>query len=161
MYSSSLNVQEYMVTISNKIIEDAVKAVREDCSMENIKWVDNIFYWFTWCEFECWFFRRLAETIKKYRPESMEVKNVRKLWSFQKWYIVHWRSIIISTIFFQLNKKTFKWARILTASLVFISPHIYGYMGSIFHFHFDFLQENIGYWQYLSLSVKNDVTQWP
>ena len=85
VYSSSLNVQEYMVTISNKIIEDAVKAVREDCSMENIKWVDNIFYWFTWCEFECWFFRRLAETIKKYRPESMEVKNVRKLWSFQKW----------------------------------------------------------------------------
>ena len=82
VYSSSLNVQEYMVTISNKIIEDAVKAVREDCSMENIKWVDNIFYWFTWCEFECWFFRRLAETIKKYRPESMEVKNVRKLWSF-------------------------------------------------------------------------------
>jgi len=57
--SKTMTIKEYMVTISNKIIEDAVKAVREDCSMENIK--------------------RLAETIKKYRPESMEVKNVRKL----------------------------------------------------------------------------------
>merc|ERR1712181_132842 len=54
-----MTIKEYMMTISNKIIEDAVKAVREECSLENIK---------------C-----LAETIKKYRPESMEVKNVRKL----------------------------------------------------------------------------------
>jgi len=54
-----MTIKEYLMTISNKIIEDAVKAVREDCSLENIK---------------C-----LAETIKKYRPESMEVKNVRKL----------------------------------------------------------------------------------
>ena len=105
MYSSSLNVQEYMVTISNKIIEDAVKAVREDCSMENIKWVDNIFYWFTWCEFECWFFRRLAETIKKYRPESMEVKNVRKLWSFQKMIDCSFKINYYQHNFFQLNKK--------------------------------------------------------
>ena len=36
------NVQEYLVTISNKIIEDAVKAVREDCSLENIKWVQRL-----------------------------------------------------------------------------------------------------------------------
>ena len=107
VYSSSLNVQEYMVTISNKIIEDAVKAVREDCSMENIKWVDNIFYWFTWCEFECWFFRRLAETIKKYRPESMEVKNVRKLWSFQKMIDCSFKINYYQHNFFQLNKKTF------------------------------------------------------
>merc|ERR1712032_499524 len=57
--AKTMTIKEYMVTISNKIIEDAVKAVREDCSLENIK---------------C-----LAETIKKYRPESMEVKNVRKL----------------------------------------------------------------------------------
>jgi len=54
-----MTIKEYMMTISNKIIEDAVKAVREECSLENIK---------------C-----LAETIKKYRPESMEVKNIRKL----------------------------------------------------------------------------------
>jgi len=57
--AKTMTIKEYLVTISNKIIEDAVKAVREDCSLENIK---------------C-----LAETIKKYRPESMEVKNVRKL----------------------------------------------------------------------------------
>ena len=38
------NVQEYLVTISNKIIEDAVKAVREDCSLENIKWVRSLFW---------------------------------------------------------------------------------------------------------------------
>jgi len=57
--AKTMTIKEYMVTISNKIIEDAVKAVREDCSLENIK---------------C-----LAQTIKKYRPESMEVKNVRKL----------------------------------------------------------------------------------
>jgi len=57
--AKTMTIKEYLVSISNKIIEDAVKAVREDCSLENIK---------------C-----LAETIKKYRPESMEVKNVRKL----------------------------------------------------------------------------------
>lgn len=55
----TMTVREYMVSISNKIIEDAVKAVRENCSIDNI--------------------RHLADTIKKYRPESSEVKTVRKL----------------------------------------------------------------------------------
>ena len=64
-----------MVTISNKIIEDAVKAVREECSLENIKWVQILVL------YETSISRCLAETIKKYRPESMEVKNVRKLWA--------------------------------------------------------------------------------
>ena len=32
------------MTISNKIIEDAVKAVREDCSLENIKCVCCLFW---------------------------------------------------------------------------------------------------------------------
>lgn len=57
--SKTMTIREYMVSISNKIIEEAVKAVREDCSMDNI--------------------RHLADTIKKYRPESAEIKNVRKL----------------------------------------------------------------------------------
>lgn len=57
--SKTMTIKEYMVSISNAIIEEAVAAVRQDCSSENI--------------------RRLAETIKKYRPESAEVKNVRKL----------------------------------------------------------------------------------
>ena len=70
--------------------------------------------------------------------------------------------LLLAQFFSNLIKKTpLEWARILTASLLFFSGHIIGYMGSIFHFHFDFLQENIGYLQYLSLSVKNDVTQWP
>jgi len=55
----TMTMREYIVTISNKIIEDAVKAVRDDCSINNI--------------------RHLAETIKKYRPESSEVKSVRQL----------------------------------------------------------------------------------
>jgi len=57
--SKTMTIKEYMVSISNKIIEEAVAAVRQDCSSDNI--------------------RRLAETIRKYRPESAEVKNVRKL----------------------------------------------------------------------------------
>ena len=48
-----------MVAISNQIIEDAVNRVKENCSMENIK--------------------HLAETIKKYRPESTETKEIKCL----------------------------------------------------------------------------------
>ena len=48
-------MKEYMVSISNQIIADAVQRVKEDCSMDNIK--------------------HLAETIRKYRPESAEIKN--------------------------------------------------------------------------------------
>ena len=52
-------MKEFMVSISNEIIEDAMRRVKEECSMENIK--------------------HLAETIKKYRPESAEIKKVKSL----------------------------------------------------------------------------------
>ena len=52
-------MQEYMVSNSNKIIEEAMQKVKEDCSLENIK--------------------HLAETIKKYRPESADIKNPKSL----------------------------------------------------------------------------------
>ena len=48
-----------MVSMSNQIIEDAVNRVKENCSMENIK--------------------HLAETIKKYRPESADIKKGKSL----------------------------------------------------------------------------------
>ena len=44
------NFQEYMCSISNEKIEEAVRRVKENCSSENIQ--------------------VLASTIKKYRPES-------------------------------------------------------------------------------------------
>ena len=54
-----ITTKEFMVSMSNQIIEDAVARVKENCSMENIKY--------------------LAETIKKYRPESAEIKNGKSL----------------------------------------------------------------------------------
>lgn len=57
--AKTMTIKEFMVSISNKIIEDAVKRVKEDCSMENIK--------------------HLAETIRKYRPESAEIKSTQGL----------------------------------------------------------------------------------
>ena len=48
-----------MCSVSNEIIEDAVKRVKEDCSSENIQ--------------------HLAQTIRKYRPESADVKHTQSL----------------------------------------------------------------------------------
>ena len=44
-----------MCSVSNKIIEEAMARVKADCSIDNI--------------------RHLADTIKKYRPESSEEKH--------------------------------------------------------------------------------------
>ena len=52
-------MKEYLVSISNQIIADAVQRVKEDCYMDNIK--------------------HLAETIRKYRPESADIKTVKSL----------------------------------------------------------------------------------
>ena len=48
-----------MCSVSNKMIEEAMRRVKQDCSIDNIK--------------------HLAETIKKYRPESTEMKNSQSL----------------------------------------------------------------------------------
>ena len=54
------NFQEYMCSISNEKIEEAVRRVKENCSSENIQ--------------------VLASTIKKYRPESAaDVKQSQSL----------------------------------------------------------------------------------
>jgi len=50
LLAKTMTIKEYMVYIANSKIEEAVKKVRDECSLENI--------------------RNLAETIKKYRPES-------------------------------------------------------------------------------------------
>ena len=52
-------LKEFMVSISNQIIDDAVKRLKDECSMENIK--------------------HLAETIRKYCPESVDIKKVQSL----------------------------------------------------------------------------------
>jgi len=57
--SKTMTMKEFMVSMSNQIIEDAVARVKENCSMENIK--------------------HLAETIKKYRPESADIKKGKSL----------------------------------------------------------------------------------
>lgn len=57
--AKTMTIKEYMVSNSNKIIEEAMQKVKEDCSLENIK--------------------HLAETIKKYRPESADIKNPKSL----------------------------------------------------------------------------------
>lgn len=57
--AKTMTMKEFMVSMSNQIIEDAVARVKENCSMENIK--------------------HLAETIKKYRPESAEIKSGKSL----------------------------------------------------------------------------------
>ena len=48
-----------MCGVSNQIIEEAMKAVKADCSLENI--------------------RHLAETIKKYRPPETLQNNCHSL----------------------------------------------------------------------------------
>lgn len=48
--AKTMTIKEYMMSFANKKIEEAVKRVKEDCSLANIQ--------------------NLAETIKKYRPES-------------------------------------------------------------------------------------------
>ena len=48
-----------MCGVSNQIIEEAMKAVKAECSLENI--------------------RHLAETIKKYRPAETELNNSHSL----------------------------------------------------------------------------------
>ena len=45
-----------MCSVSNKIIEEAMERVKADCSLDNIK--------------------HLADTIKKYRPESSDLKTL-------------------------------------------------------------------------------------
>jgi len=55
--SKTMTIKEYMCSVANDMIADAMKRVKENCSMDNIK--------------------NLAETIKKYRPESGETNTGR------------------------------------------------------------------------------------
>jgi len=53
--SKTMTIKEYMMSMANSKIEEAVKMVKADCSLQNIK--------------------NLADTIKKYRPESNQEKS--------------------------------------------------------------------------------------
>jgi len=53
--SKTMTIKEYMMSMANSKIEEAVKMVKADCSLQNIK--------------------NLADTINKYRPESNQEKS--------------------------------------------------------------------------------------